>query len=73
MEYHIFHCFSPLLHDFMTPMVLGNAIKNHVTLFNQNIPDQGIFDPSMALKWPVLGYFHEIMHNYDENKSECVV
>ena len=27
----------------------------------------------MALKWPVLGYFHEIMHNYDENKSECVI
>ena len=31
------------------------------------------FDPSMALKWPVLGHFHENMYNCDENKSECVV
>ena len=34
---------------------------------------EAFFDPSMALKWPVLGYFHENVYNYDEKKSECVI
>ena len=57
----------------MALMVLGDAIEIMQPYSTKIYQIGAFFDPSMALKWPVLGHFHEDMHNYDENKSVCVV